>query len=187
MKKHVFVKYLSCALAVITLALAIASCSGTDNKSQGGTEKPAGTESDVTDKPKAEANFEAYRSAAAEAVAANDSAEFVPREESYIENFISIVPSDYENCTILISTEGGSISEYGVIEASDEGEAKTLKSAIEDYFNFYRDDLWDDRYLPEEYPKLRDAEVRIFGGRFVIYAIMDEDGRDAVFTAAEKL
>lgn len=121
-----------------------------------------------------------------DAVAGFDSAEYTPREESYIKNFIKITPADCANCSILVSTEGGSINEYGIIEAGEGQSASDISDVIKAYFDFYRG-IWDDRYLAEEYPKLRDAEVRVFGDKYVVYTIMGESERSAVYSAVDAL
>lgn len=175
------------ALLLLTLPTAV-SCGANDGDGNGngkGGGSDAGTNAGTDAWTAAPPEFDDICAAVADAVAANDPADYVPREDSYIENFISIVPSDYANCLILVSTEGGSVSEYGVIETSP-GEAKKTAEAIGEYFEFY-DSIWDDRYIPEEYPKLRDAEVKTFDGRFVVYTILGEDERAAVFEAVGKL
>ena len=154
-------------LAAITLILFVVSCTGDD---------PA----------PADVDFDTVCSTAADAIALFDSSQYAPREQSYIENFIKIKPSEYDGCTIRISTEGGSINEYGVIAIPEGGSVKDTEDTIKAYFDFYRE-IWDDRYTPEEYPKLRDAEVRSFGGKYVVYVIMDKSERNTVFSATGKL
>ncbi len=160
-------KSVSLILAAATLLLFTAACT----KDDGGQKN---------------VDYETLSGAVNTAVAGFDSAEYTPREDSYIKNFIKITPADCANCSILVSTEGGSINEYGVIEAGEGQSASDVSDVIKAYFDFYRG-IWDDRYLADEYPKLRDAEVRVFGDKYVVYTIMGESERSTVYSAVEKL
>jgi len=45
---------------------------------------------------------------------------------------------------------------------------------------------WYNSYMPTETPKLRDAEVRIYGN-CVVYAVLSSEQRTAFFAECEKL
>lgn len=82
---------------------------------------------------------------------------------------------------IKISAYSTSINEYGVFKADSEEAAADLAQVIQDYLTM-RNDTWMSEYLPEEYPKLENAQVKQLG-LYVAYAILDEAERDAVFGA----
>lgn len=167
MKLSHIIKSVSPILAAAALLIFTAACSN-----DGGAQKNV--------------DYGTLSGAVNDAVAGFDSAEYTPREESYIKNFIKITPADCANCSILVSTEGGSINEYGIIEAGEGQSASDISDVIKAYFDFYRG-IWDDRYLAEEYPKLRDAEVRVFADKYVVYTIMGESERSAVYSAVDAL
>ncbi len=166
MKLSVIKRTISLILSAAALVAVTSSCSG--------------------GKDAANVNYDDVLGAIEGAVAGFDSSEYTAREESYIKNFIKIDPAGYAGCDIRVSTEGGSINEYGVIDVGEGGSAADVKKTVEAYFEFYLS-IWDDRYLAEEYPKIRDAEVRTFADRYVVYTILDKDGRAAVFSAVGDL
>ncbi|MBQ1963425.1 MAG: hypothetical protein II369_04835, partial [Clostridia bacterium] len=52
--------------------------------------------------------------------------------------------------------------------------------------SFTKNQTWYDSYIPTETPKLRDAEVKIFGN-YVIYVIADKEDRTALLSTVEEL
>ena len=56
-----------------------------------------------------------------------------------------------------------------------------VEAAVKDYLA-QRNEEWTGRYLVEEYPKLRDAEYKVFG-RYVVYGILSEADKTALFDA----
>jgi len=84
---------------------------------------------------------------------------------------------------VKINAKGVNIDEYGVFKAADEKEAASVKAAAEGYLRF-RLDTWMREYMPEELPKLENAQVKVCGS-YVLYAILDEDAAQAVFDAFE--
>lgn len=79
---------------------------------------------------------------------------------------------------VYIQNAGTSIDELGIfISATDD--TAPVETMIEDYLA-RRNDEWTGMYLVEEYPKLRDAEYRVFG-RYVVYAILSEDVKGQFF------
>lgn len=103
---------------------------------------------------------------------------------TYLKNFIKANPDDYANFTVQVQSMSTAIDEYGIFEANDESEVKAIEEMIDAYFDFYVNEVWDDRYLAEEFPKLRDAE-RVTRGNFVLYVILDADARADAIAAFE--
>ena len=180
-------------LFLIIASLFLTACSlfacGDSENIPGNTDKTAGNTSpsdSVDNSPinPAATDFETLCSTIDSVVTGFE--EYVPRDEGYIENIMLMSPSSFASCRILVTTSGGSIDEYGVFEVLPGENVSDIDNAVKKYFAYYNE-IWDDRYLPEEYPKLRDAKVKTYGGRFAVYAILDEAGRNAVFGAAESL
>lgn len=111
-------------------------------------------------------------SAAVTAVADNDNMQTIP--DSYMQNMMQIDPSMYDEVTTGISKVGTCIDEYGVFKTSD---PDALADALNAYLE-YREEVWMIEYLPEEHPKLQNAEVWTVGS-YVMYAILDADTMSA--------
>ena len=92
------------------------------------------------------------------------------------------MPSYVTESTVRFSSDGNDLDEFGVYhvtEGNTEDMAKHLRAYVTDFYNLY-----NANYLPEELPKLRDAEVRTFGN-YVVYAMLDKNDRETVFAAVE--
>ncbi len=101
--------------------------------------------------------------------------------DTYVEGMMKIPLDGYVSRNAIISSTGTSIDEYGIFQGKDEAQTAELKAALEDYLE-YRMELWMDEYLPEEKPKLANAEVWS-EGNYVMYAILDDTEREAVYKA----
>lgn len=101
--------------------------------------------------------------------------------DTYVEGMMKIPLDGYVSRNAIISSTGTSIDEYGIFQGKDEAQTAELKAALEDYLE-YRMELWMDEYLPEEKPKLANAEVWS-EGNYVMYAILDDAEREAVYKA----
>jgi hypothetical protein len=113
--------------------------------------------------------------------AAMDISEMSQTPDAYVENVMSISSDSYSIRNTLISHVGTNINEYGIFLATDEDNAKAINEALEAYLD-YRESLWMDEYLPDEKPKLDNAEVWQ-QGNFVMYVILGDEDRAAVKSA----
>jgi hypothetical protein len=71
----------------------------------------------------------------------------------------------------------------------ESGKAQMLRLQLtQEYLKKRYDDnlSWYNSYMPTETPKLRDAEVRIYGD-CVVYAVLSQESRKAFFDECEKL
>ena len=86
---------------------------------------------------------------------------------------------------VLINRYGANIDEFGVFHAAKDGKsAGELKTLAEAYLA-RRLQIWMDEYMPEEKPKLENAEVRA-SGDYVIYCVLSDTDKSAAFEAFEK-
>ena len=83
---------------------------------------------------------------------------------------------------VLINVYGTNIDEYGVFKAGGMS-AKDLKAVADDYLS-KRLDSWMEEYMPEEKPKLTNAEVRV-SGDYVMYCILSDADKTTAFRAFE--
>ena len=82
-----------------------------------------------------------------------------------------------------MDADGTSIDEFGVFKGADSAQAESLRTAVNDYLQL-RLDAWMPEYLPEEFPKLQNAQLWT-AGNYVFYAILSEDVKTAAGSAFE--
>lgn len=120
---------------------------------------------------------EVYTAAASAVSAVNPLAE---ADEDYIRYRMMLDTSVMENCSIHIQNTGSSLDEIGIIKALSD-DTSAVEKAVSEYLT-QRNEEWTGMYLVEEYPKLRDAEYKVFG-RYVVYGILSESDKTALFDA----
>ena len=98
-----------------------------------------------------------------------------------VEGFMKLAEDGYADCAVKISS-GTSFDEYGVFQAADGSQAKTIAEALEAYLQLKLET--DMGYQPEELPKLEKAEVKT-SGNYVMYCILDDAEKSAAFGAFE--
>ncbi len=113
--------------------------------------------------------------------AAMDISEMSLTPDAYVEDVMNIASDGYVSRNTLISHIGTNINEYGIFLGKDSEQAKSLKAALETYLQ-YRESVWMDEYLPDEKPKLDNAEVWQ-QGNYVVYVILGDSDRAAVKAA----
>ena len=101
-------------------------------------------------------------------------------DTDYIRYRMMLDTTIMEDYAIYMQNTGTSLDEIGVIKAVSDDTA-AVEKAVKDYLT-QRNEEWTGMYLVEEYPKLRDAEYRIFG-RYVVYGILSTDDKAALFDA----
>ncbi len=84
---------------------------------------------------------------------------------------------------VRMSVSGTTLDEYGIFRAAEEGDTAAIAAACEAYLQT-RNDAWLNLYMIDQYPKLRDAEVKVVG-QYVVYMILDEAEKPAVIAAIE--
>ena len=113
-----------------------------------------------------------------------DAGSLAAMQESYLKGIMKMDPALFSDWVVKINAYGANIDEYGVFKAPDEAGVAAVKQAAEDYLKLRRDS-WMEEYMPEEKPKLTQAEVKVCG-LYVIYAIVGDDARAAILSDFEK-
>ncbi len=95
-------------------------------------------------------------------------------------------PDYAEQVALRRADVGNNLNELGVFRVT-EGNASGMETLLRRYLtdSYARNADWYDSYIPRETPKLRDAEVRVYGN-YVVYAILDGEDRAAAFAAIEE-
>lgn len=108
-----------------------------------------------------------------------DSEGLIEPGASYIAGSMKLNTEELGEYIIKISSYSTNINEYGVFKAASTDEAKALVETLEAYL-VMRDEAWMPEYLPDQYVKLENAEVRQ-QGLYVLYTILGEAEQEAVF------
>lgn len=111
-------------------------------------------------------------------------ADLVDAPESYISSSMGFDLSSVSEYVVKINSRGVNIDEYGIFKAEDDSQLQQLQTAVANYLQF-RVDTWMVEYMPEEFPKLQNAETKTIGN-YVMYAILSDSDKQAVFSAFEK-
>ncbi len=113
--------------------------------------------------------------------ALNDGKDYSAAEDDFLDSYFA-KPDYVTESVIRFSTDGNDLNEFGIYHVTD-GNADAMKALLSKYLtDFY--DLYNANYLPEETPKLRDAEVKVFGN-YVVYAMLNDTDRTTLFDAIE--
>lgn len=112
-----------------------------------------------------------------------DGGSLAAMQESYLKGIMKVDPSLFADWVVKINAYGANIDEYGIFKAPDEAGVAAVKQAAEDYLKLRRD-TWMEEYMPEEKPKLTQAEVKVCG-LYVIYVIVSDDARGKILTDFE--
>ncbi len=109
----------------------------------------------------------------------------IDAQPSYLSMFFDgAAAEDFANHKIVMQSMSTSIDNVGIFEAKTKEDVKTIEAMVDTYLDFYENEVWDDTYLEEEFPKLQNAE-RVTMGKYVMYVILDADTRAAAITAFE--
>ena len=114
----------------------------------------------------------------------NDGNTYLVADGVYLDDYIQI-PSYVVESEIRFCSQGHNLNEFGFFKVTD-GKAVEMASLLKEYLkkSLEKNESWYNSYIPEETPKLRDAQVKTFGN-YVVYAIANKEDRNAIFAAAE--
>ena len=103
-------------------------------------------------------------------------------KESYVQGLMGMDTAGYAEFAVYISALGTNIDEFGIFKLGTASAADAQKQ-IEAYLQM-REDTWMKEYIPEEYPKLQNAEIKLCGD-YAIYVILSDSERAAALKACE--
>lgn len=133
--------------------------------------------------PKYRTDFPIYDLADQAIDALNPDIQYVRADRNYLDGYFPLSQSVTEQ-EIYFASDGNNLDEFGIFYTDDPDDlAEDLRDYLED--SFEENKSFYDSYIPEQTPKLRDAEVRVFGN-CVAYAILAKEHRDSFFSTIEK-
>jgi hypothetical protein len=112
-----------------------------------------------------------------------DAGSLAAMQESYLKGAMKLDPSIFSEWLVKINAYGANIDEYGIFKAPDEAGVAAVREAAEGYLKLRRD-TWMEEYMPEEKPKLTQAEVKVCG-LYVFYTIVSDDVRAQIASDLE--
>ena len=101
-------------------------------------------------------------------------------DESYVNGRLGVDLTKCDGFVVRLNV----VDEYGVFKAKDADSLKALEKQTQDYLA-NRLATWMDEYMPEEKPKVENAQCRVIGD-YVVYAILSDGDRAAAFKAVEE-
>lgn len=121
---------------------------------------------------------------AAEAVLSNTDT-LATLDSDYIEYMMELEASSFAEAIVRQQASGISADEYGIFKAASNEEAAALGAMLEAYLT-KRDETWNPSYDADQYPKIKNATVKVFG-QYAVFCILSDTDRDAVYSAVENI
>lgn len=121
-------------------------------------------------------------SAAVDSAIGNEG-DLVSAPESYLSSLMELDFSALPEYVVKINSRGVNIDEYGIFKAAEGQSASDLEAIVNGYLQ-RRVETWMPEYMPEEFPKLENAQVKTVGN-YVMYVILSDSQKTAAVTALE--
>lgn len=155
---------LICALLSLVCIFSLVSCSNSDYKN------------DVSSKELSDAIVEAIASPQG----------FTAPDSDFVEFNMEGAAALCEDYSIMLSSININMNEFGVFHAKSEKDAESVAAICQSYIDL-KIEGYNPHYLPQEYPKIQNAKVKVYGSYVVYTVLTDEDTAkvDSIFT--EKL
>ena len=117
--------------------------------------------------------------------ALSENIDYVEADDGFLDDYFS-TPSWVTDYEIYLAPTASNINQVGVYHVQD-GHTEEMEAILKDYLqrSYAENGNWYDSYIPKETPKLRDAEVKVYGN-YIAYAILNETDRATFFDAIEK-
>ena len=114
-----------------------------------------------------------------------DPDDFATMTSDYIVGMMEIDTSAFADYAVKLRASGANIDEYGIFKAPTEADVAGVEATVKAYLA-KRVESWMPEYMPEEFPKMQAATVKVMG-QYVVYCILSEDVKTEVFTAIENI
>ena len=114
----------------------------------------------------------------------DESHSYATADEYFLTDYFAI-PMYVTDSVIRFASNSSNLNEIGIFHTTD-GNAAEMANLLKAYLmqSYEKNHTWYNSYIPTETPKLRDAEIRIYGN-YVVYAILSKDSKNAFFTLVE--
>lgn len=112
---------------------------------------------------------------------------WINEDQHFIKEYVDI-PEYVKESSVYYAKNTNDLDEFGIFLVEEGKEKATRQLLLQGYLQkrYSENQEWYNSYMPTETPKLRDAEVRIYGN-CVAYAVLSPERRTAFFSECEKL
>jgi len=104
-------------------------------------------------------------------------------DDNWIKGWMKADVAQFDGHAVMINAYGANVDEFGIFKAGENSSVKDVQAMVEAYLQL-RMDSWMDEYMPEEKPKLENAEVKVIGN-YVMYCILSDADADTAFASFE--
>ena len=114
-----------------------------------------------------------------------DHTDFRQADGDWLKDYVTL-PEDLTDFEICFSSDGNNLNEFGIWHVRSD-QIAPLEATLRTYLaeSLLRNRNFYDSYIPQETPKLENAEVRVFGN-YVCYAILNAQDREIFFRTVEE-
>lgn len=112
-----------------------------------------------------------------------DSSTMATMTDDYLYGMMGIELDGISDYAVKVQASGANVDEYGIFKASSEENVATVEQMVQSYLA-KRVETWMPEYMPEEFPKVQSAKAQVYG-QYVVYCILDDSEKSAVFNAIE--
>ena len=112
--------------------------------------------------------------------------EMVIVPETYVTAIMDVDTANFAEFAVYKQVVGAVIDEYGIFKVNDPEYIDTALASLNNYINLTREESMVPQYMPEEQPKFDAAEARAIG-EYVVFCILSEDAKAAVFEAVSDI
>ena len=112
---------------------------------------------------------------------------WIGEDQDFIKEYIEI-PEYVKESQVYYAQNTNDLDEFGIFWVED-GKGNAVRSMLTQGYlqkRYNENQEWYNSYMPTQTPKLRDAEVRVYGN-CVVYAVLSSEQRTAFFAECEKL
>ena len=109
-----------------------------------------------------------------------------PADETYVSLQQKIPTDKCLDYAEMFQTSGVGIDEYGIFRVKEAADVQAVEAAVKAYIETAKD-AFIESYAPGERPKLDNATVKIFGEHYVVYAVLSDNDKSALFSKIEEM
>lgn len=104
--------------------------------------------------------------------------------DTYISNIMKIDLATFEEYAVFKQMTGATVDEYGIFKVANPDNVEAAFQSVKSYVDISKNASMVAEYMPEEAPKLANAEV-VAMGEYVFYFILADDVKTAAVDAIE--
>lgn len=104
--------------------------------------------------------------------------DLVEMTEGYVSGVMNFDLTKISEYVVCVDASGTTVDEFGIFKSA-EGSSEEVEQMLAEYLET-RVDTWMDEYMPEEKPKVENAQIRN-SGNYYVYAILGDSEKEQFF------